>query len=809
MHGQTTTRLAPTILLLLLIGYLSAQNCTPPDLSNGTFLHGNNIRAYYAASGSQLWDGNNAQFQIEADGSSFATIFAQGLWIGGFDPAGNIKLSAATYGAANERGDFYPGPADELGLTDTETCNDYDRTWSVFRHEIEAHLADYADNGVIDNPYPAVLGWPGRGNPQFEGIYGFQLPDSPQGLAPFWDADQDGIYEPLDGEFPIEPTHELVPEHMVWTIFNTVGNTASDSGSPVKVSAEIHCLAWALNCTDNPQLNQTVFTNYRFISREVEALDSLQIGIWNDFDLGCFTDDAIGSAPELNTYFAYNRDNFDDIPCFSNVPGAGENPPAQAVTFLNRSLDGFIYANNATTVPPVVGPPETAIEYYNALNARFRDNTPITFGGNGYNPGSNEVVKHVFSGDPTDPNSWSILSADIAPADWRTTSSTFIDSWLPGQVIELHLAHSYYREPGADWLENVSAMYEGVAELQNMYDASFDNVCSRPAICDDDCIWSGDLNADGIADHVDAVALGFGQNNNGEERGGPYNWAPQAGNSWGGTQIFSTDNKHLDANGDGSSNAEDLEYTLLHYNFTRPGYEAVIEYPEGDDFSFVRAGSNPSLTGLMPGETFFARVRLNNDIADLRAISYTLEYDPAFFDRFDPLSGLAGANDVGILNERIPGLLDASWYLNDPDETISSGNLQVINLAIRSDFPADFPTDETVLRFRNIRGWLSDGTEIELGASTATIQIDGIVAADEPSWAQSFELFPNPVQDQLNIQPAGIDIDQIQVFDSKGGLIRRINSPATRLDTKALPAGIYYLRIIAGKESIARRFVKQ
>lgn len=809
MHHQTTRRFTPLICLLLATGLLSAQDCSPTNLSTGSFLHGNTIRALYAASGSQLWDGQEAQFQVEDDTSPYATIFAQGLWIGGLDPAGNLKISAATYGSAYGAGDYFPGPLNDQGTTNAGTCNDYERSWSVYRHEIEAHVADFSDNGVIDNPYPAVIGWPGRGNPEFEGIYGFQLPNTPQGLAPFWDSDQDGIYEPMDGEFPIEPNHELVPEHMVWTIFNTAGNISSDSESPISIDCEIHCLAWALNCTDNAALNNTVFTNYRFISRDIEAHDSVSIALWNDFDLGCFTDDAVGSAPDLNTYFAYNRDPVDDIPCSGNVPGAGENPPTQAITFLNRSLDRFIYANNGFDIPPVIGPPETNIEFYNALNGRFRDNTPITFGGNGYNPASNDVVNHVFSGDPTDPDSWSILSADISPADWRSTASTFMGSWLPGQVLELNVAHSYYREPDGSWLENISAMYDGVAELQNMYDANFENVCSSPAICDDDCVWSGDLNADGIADHVDAIALGFGQNNNGDERGGPYNWTPQAGNTWGGTQIFGTDNKHLDGNGDGISNEEDLEYTLRHYNFTRPGYEAVIEYPEGDDFTFFRAGSDPSLTGLMPGESFFARVRFNSDIPDLRAIAYTLEYDPAFFQRFDPFTGAAGADDFGIMDESVPGLVDVSWYNNDPEETISSGNLQVLHVTIRSDFPDNFPTDETEIRFRNIRGWLSDGTEIDLGAASVPIQVDGAVATDEPAWAEQFDIFPNPVRDQLNIKSAEVDIDQLQVFDSKGTLIRQIDLPNTSIDTRALPAGIYYLRIIAGSEFLVRRFVKQ
>ena len=793
---------------LIFFHTVTAQNCEVPTLTNGTFLHGNNVRALYAASGSQLWDGSDSQFGIETNSMVLKTIFAQGLWMVGYDPAANFKLSATTYGAANGESDYYPGPlplVDNLPMTNPETCSNFDRAWSVFRYEIEAHQADFADNGIIDNPLPSIIGWPGKGNPEFEAIYGFGLPETDQGYAPFWDLDADGVYEPLSGEYPIEPKHQIIPEHMVWTIFNTYGNFASDSGSAISNPTEIQCLAWALNCTDNEQLNNTIFTNYTLIQRGIESYDSVRIGLWTDFDLGCYTDDYVGSAPELNTYYAYNQDNDDNNPCDQGILGAGENPPVQAVTFLNRPLNNFIYANAGFGLPPGVGSPNAVIEYARLLSGRFIDGTPISTGGTGYNPASTDEVAYAFPDNPNDSDGWSAFNESLPPSDWRSIGSTFIEHWDVGQVIEFDIAHSYFRADGANFLENVNEMYEGIPVLQALYDDNFAGSCARPLICDEDCVWSGDLNADGIANHEDIIALGFGFESSGSLRSGPYNWTPQSGDSWGDTQVFGPDLKHLDANGDGTSSLDDREYIIRHYNFTQPGYEAVVEYPEGDELEFVRAGSDPALTELMPGESMFARARLAIPITDLRAIAFTLEYDPAFFSAFNPIGG---NGDFSILDNSIPGLVDIGAYEIDPDNSIG-GIIQQFQLRIRDEFPDDFPSDESFIRFRNIRGYDSDGNEIDLGARHVKVQVEGAVGTTEPTWASGLDLYPNPVQDQLQIGLDHQSIEVLHLFDGKGRLLRTIEHPSATIDVRALPSGLYYARIHLGDEFVYRKFVKQ
>ena len=456
------------------------EDCLGGSEGNSIYLEANNIKALIDPTGSLFWDGNNAKFEVERDGNSLATIFAQGLWIGGRDVAGNILVSAATYGKSANQYDYSPGPLlfQDLETSiepDLENCEEWDRTWSVTRQEIEAHIADFTDNGIIDNPVSTVINWPGRGNQNLS-----FLPVTNQGLAPFWDRDADGIYEPFAGDYPILPQNLESPlpraDQMTWCVFHTGFGLLNDSNSTKSASLEVQLMAWSFNCSDNELLNNTIFTTYKMINRNISPVEDTKIGFWHDFDLGCFEDDYIGCAPEQNTFFVYNATNQDDCQI---VTSAGTNPPVQAVTILNKPLDKFIYMNNgAFGDMPATADPNSEQEYLNYLEGSFRDGTPITEGGTGFQSGG-DVTNFVFPDDPNDAEGWSMNSAGLPPGDRRALGVVSLGDMLPGQITIIDLAYSYHREEGASNLENVTAMYENVATIQAAYDNYFADVCNQ------------------------------------------------------------------------------------------------------------------------------------------------------------------------------------------------------------------------------------------------------------------------------------------------------------------------------------------
>ena len=263
--------ISPLFLMICLGGWLPAfGQCGPPEALDA--LHANAIRATVSSGGDAFFSGRDAGFQITDEPDLPHTIFAEGLWLSAQHPSGSLQVAAQTYGRAAGRSDYAPGPIPVAGVApDSQVCRNWDRLWSVTALDIMGHLSDFADNNEIDEPAEAIFRWPGQGNPYFEELNGFPLPEGDRGFAPFTDTDGDGIYDPSQGDYPSVPQTEAVPAQIIWSVFNDLALPHEESGG-MPLGVEVQRTYWAFNCSDNPQLNHTIFANYRLVNRSLIEL---------------------------------------------------------------------------------------------------------------------------------------------------------------------------------------------------------------------------------------------------------------------------------------------------------------------------------------------------------------------------------------------------------------------------------------------------------------------------------------------------------------------------------------------------------
>jgi len=76
----------------------------------------------------------------------------------------------------------------------------------------------------------------------------------------------------------------------------------------------------------------------------------------------------------------------------------------------------------------------------------------------------------------------------------------------------------------------------------------------------------------------------------------------------------------------------------------------------------------------------------------------------------------------------------------------------------------------------------------------------------------SFEMYPNPVSDVLNIQlPTGTEKAEISVFDYTGRLVssKIISSNDTAIDVQKISRGIYMIRVATNTKIGVQRFIKK
>lgn len=379
----------------------------------------NNVRARILNGGDMWWDLNSvAKYEIpkidkaiDPNGISKNAMFAGAIWVGGLDVGGNLKVAAMTYRQSGS--DYFPGALDTTsGEVDKARCEYYDKIWKVNRDDIEKTVFD--PTAVTDD----IADWPGNGDALF---------GEPKILAPFYDAGGDGIYNYELGDYPIlDPTRapqfnrpQDQPDQMLFFVYNDKGNIHSETGG-IPIGIELQTIAFAFSTND--EVNNMTFYKTKITNRSVDEIKNCYFGQWVDADLGNYSDDYVGCDVGRNLGFCYNGDDDDE-----GILGYGLNPPSVGTTFFEGPRDSagneigitkFVYYNNDFSL---TGNPTTAEHYYGYLRGIWKDGSPITEGGNGYQSGS--PADYMFPGNPKNPGEWHEKSAGNTPGDRRYLQS--------------------------------------------------------------------------------------------------------------------------------------------------------------------------------------------------------------------------------------------------------------------------------------------------------------------------------------------------------------------------------------------------
>ncbi|MCB0697323.1 MAG: hypothetical protein KDC07_08160, partial [Chitinophagaceae bacterium] len=157
----------------------------------------NNVKSAILVHGDLNWNpvslGSDCEFPT---GSGVSVSSATTLWMAGFDQQAQLHVSAQTFRQTGN--DFWPGPL-ENGSLNMATSTKWAKIWKVNFFDINTYLAQSIH--TINNTPDAILEWPAKGNPYAKGVYDSSLTITTD-MAPFVDADSDGVYDPLKGDYP-------------------------------------------------------------------------------------------------------------------------------------------------------------------------------------------------------------------------------------------------------------------------------------------------------------------------------------------------------------------------------------------------------------------------------------------------------------------------------------------------------------------------------------------------------------------------------------------------------------------------------
>jgi len=325
------------------------------------YLDINNVRTLIYSYGNG-WFLEDAEYEIPK-GSRKMSMFSFSLWIGGIDVNNNLKLAAyrfgqgPTGGTAHIKNDYWPGPlrVDGTASVDEETCAKYDKLFPMTRAEVTEFLAWWDNKAEFpDYTIPkSIIDWPAHGD-RSEGQAYY--------LAPFFDRDGDGTYDPKLGDYPYyDLANTLCPRNLkpgekitraklrngepddtlgilvdqvikgdqtLWSVYNDKGNYHSETqGEPIGMEIRAQYFAFATN----DEINNMTFYSYELVNRSTYTLTGTYFSQWVDSDLGYAGDDYVGCDVGRGLGYCYNGKPNDGT---GQVEAYGAHPPAIGVDFF-------------------------------------------------------------------------------------------------------------------------------------------------------------------------------------------------------------------------------------------------------------------------------------------------------------------------------------------------------------------------------------------------------------------------------------------------------------------------------------------
>ncbi len=438
---------------IILLGtlFIGTLFTTSINAQTHEYLDINNIKARINANSFLFHDPTNSTPSFEYPANSGKnTIYSARLHVLGEDVNGQLKGSIPF---AINNVTLHSGPI--MNNADyASAAPAWDKVWKINCSEIQL-FKDWYQAGTDDQNngtntqatnYPgyqiptSIINWPAHGDVS----KGQALQ-----IAPFFDTDGDSFYDPTSGDYPL-----IKGDQAIFFIYN---DSRSSSLIP-RAQTEIRGLAYAFANANDSALNNTIFINYEIINQGLFIQYNTHIGFDVDFDLGNSSDDFVGSDVARSAFYAYNGDAFDEDA--NGALGYGANLAAQGVVILSGgyqdsdgtdnpltnnvqqaiSTNGSVYPNAGSGYGDGIidneklgltnfmhygngsgaqGSPVNAWDYYEVIQSKWNDGTPLTSGGSGY--GGNVTTKHAYP-NTSDPLHFS-SNGVVGQTAWSETNS--------------------------------------------------------------------------------------------------------------------------------------------------------------------------------------------------------------------------------------------------------------------------------------------------------------------------------------------------------------------------------------------------
>ncbi|MEM1217095.1 MAG: T9SS type A sorting domain-containing protein, partial [Bacteroidota bacterium] len=347
------------------------------------------------------------------------------------------------------------------------------------------------------------------------------------------------------------------------------------------------------------------------------------------------------------------------------------------------------------------------------------------------------------------------------------------------------------------------------------------------AQCTEDCVWPGDLDANGVATTIDFLTLGYAFGATGSARtDATGDWTAQTAADWVGTfPLTGVNYKHADANGDGEVTVEDRIPIVFNYFQTNDNFTGFKGNNfVGDDLFLVPLDSVAT-----PGGTLRFAVHLGREtapIADVYGIGFRVEMED---EMVELVSVNAVDNWLGVADEVLwfDKYSDDQSHLGfaltrlDGQQQSGFGQIAEISIVV-TDVILGLEQDSTAcipfpLRFSYVLGTNFAGEDLLITSRSDSLELkhpSQLTTVTETDVTRaSIQLQPNPASGQVQFRFQGLTGDeQVHLYDVRGQWRKSYSLAGygagdIQLDVSDQPPGLYWLTVSGPRGRLTHKLV--
>ena len=321
-----------------------------------------------------------------------------------------------------------------------------------------------------------------------------------------------------------------------------------------------------------------------------------------------------------------------------------------------------------------------------------------------------------------------------------------------------------------------------------------------------DSVWPGDANLDGIANVWDLLPIGLAYGELGPTRtNASINWQAQFAPNWTGFLANQVNYKHVDTNGDGLVFDDDTLAIIQNYGFT---HNKTGHYNCEDGIPLYLHILNREIKA---GDTVVVLVKLGVDTLiakDVYGIALSIELDTSLIDTIYVSSQNSWMGTLGVdlidlaYYSETEQRLDLAMVRTDHLNMTDYGMITAISIIMVDDLSSVIGGQDIFpLGISDRLAISNDESIVPLCSWTDSIFVINNVNVDDNAWNHGIRIFPNPTQNLVQIELDHIEGKAISIHDVFGRevLYKRESSHIYALSLKHLPAGMYNLRLYTSK----------